>query len=181
MDNIEKHIQQHRDQFEVDFPNKHKLWENLEQHIAPQKKVIPLWQNRWLQVAAAACLTGIIAIFILKQQAAQDSTAICSIDGVSKEFCMQVNVYESDIQEKLNTLSATDLTIPKEVESEVTLDSPMKVMLLNELKKNPNNPKIQDAILKYYKAKLELVQRIEEVLKKQDKMINNETDHSTII
>jgi hypothetical protein len=52
---------------------------------------------------------------------------------------------------------------------------------MNELKKNPNNPKIKEAILKYYRAKLELIQRIEEVLKKQDKQMNNETDNSSII
>ena len=33
MDNIEKHIKQHRKEFDVDFPNKHKLWDNIEQNI----------------------------------------------------------------------------------------------------------------------------------------------------
>jgi glutamine synthetase type III len=94
---------------------------------------------------------------------------------------MQVNDYESNIQQKLSTINTNEVSIPKEVENEVTLNSPMKVVLLNELKKNPDNPKIKDAILKYYKAKLELIQRIEEVLKKQDKTINNETDNSTVI
>ncbi len=180
MDNIEKHIKANKKEFEVDFPNKHKLWENIEQNITT-KKVIPLWQNRFVQFAAAASLIGIIAVFVLKNQTQSNTNTICSIDGVSKDFCMQVNNYESDIQQKLSTLNSSDLTIPKEVEDEVMLDSPMKVMLLRELKENPNNPKIKDAILKYYKAKLELIQRIEEVLKKQDKLINNETDNSTII
>lgn len=180
MDKIDKHIQEHRKDFDVEFPNKHKLWENLEQHITADKKVIPLWQRRWIPFAAAACLTGLIVLFVF-QHKQQQPTTICSINGVSKEFCMQVNTYETDILDRINTLNATDLSIPKEVESEITLDSPMKVMLLNELKKNPNNPKIQEAILKYYKAKLELVQRIEEVLKKQEKGINNETNNSTLI
>ena len=180
MDNIEKHIKENKKAFDVDFPNKHKLWENIEQNIST-KKVIPLWQNRFVQFAAAASLIGIIAVFAFKNQPQKNTNTICSIDGVSKDFCMQVNTYETDIQQKLTTISSNDLSIPKEVENEVTLDSPMKVMLLNELKKNPNNPKIKDAILKYYKAKLELVQRIEEVLKKQDKLINNETDNSTVI
>ncbi len=180
MDNIEKHIKANKKEFEVDFPNKHKLWENIEQNITT-KKVIPLWQNRFVQFAAAASLIGIIAVFVLKNETQRTTNTICSIDGVSKDFCMQVNNYESDIQQKLSTLNDADLSIPKEVEDEVMLDSPMKVMLLRELKENPNNPKIKDAILKYYKAKLELIQRIEEVLKKQDKLINNETDNSTII
>lgn len=178
MDNIEKNIKQRRQEFDVDFSNKQKLWENIEQHLET-KKVIPIWRNRWMQVAAAACTVGIIALFAIKTQRHQNTTTICSIDGVSKEFCMQVNGYEADIQSKLTNLSSTKLEIPKEVENEVTLDSPMKVLLLNELKKNPDNPKIKDAILKYYKAKLELIQRIEDVLKKQDKSINNETDNST--
>lgn len=180
MDNIEKHIKANKKEFEVHFPNKHQLWENIEQTITT-KKVIPLWQNRFVQFAAAASLIGIIAVFVLKNETQSNTNTICSIDGVSKDFCMQVNNYESDIQQKLSTLNSSDLTIPKEVEDEVMLDSPMKVMLLRELKENPNNPKIKDAILKYYKAKLELIQRIEEVLKKQDKLINNETDNSTII
>lgn len=180
MDNIEKHIKANKKEFDVDFPNKHKLWENIEQNIAA-KKVIPLWQNRFVQFAAAASLIGIITVFALKNTTQNNTNTICSIQGVSKDFCMQVNNYESDIQQKLSTLNSSDLSIPKEVEDEVILDSPMKVMLLRELKENPNNPKIKNAILKYYKAKLELIQRIEEVLKKQDKLINNETDNSTII
>lgn len=180
MDNIEKHIKANKKEFDVDFPNKHKLWETIEQNIT-SKKVIPLWQNRFVQFAAAASLIGIIAVFVLKNETQSNTNTICSIQGVSKDFCMQVNNYESDIQQKLSTLNSSDLSIPKEVEDEVILDSPMKVMLLRELKENPNNPKIKDAILKYYKAKLELIQRIEEVLKKQDKLINNETDNSTII
>lgn len=179
MDNIEKNIRQHRNEFDVDFPNKNKLWENIEQKITPAK-TIPLWRNHWVQFAAAACMVGIIAVFVLKNQHQQTNT-ICSIDGVSKEFCMQVNSYEINIQQKLTSINSTDLSIPKEVENEVLLDSPMKVVLMNELKKNPDNPKIKDAIIKYYKAKLELVQRIEELLKKQDKTINNETDNSTVI
>ena len=107
-------------------------------------------------------------------------TTICSIDGVSKEFCMQINEYETDIQSKLISMDSTKLEIPKEVEQEVNADNPMKVILLNELKKNPNNPKIKDAILKYYKAKLELIERIEEVLKKQDKQIKNEISSNNI-
>ena len=180
MDNIEKHIKANKNEFEVDFPNKHQLWENIEQTITT-KKVIPLWQNRFVHFAVAASLIGIIAFFVLKNETQKNTNTICSINGVSKEFCRQVNNYETDIQQKLSTLNSSDLSIPKEVEEEVTLDSPMKVMLLKELKENPNNPKIKDAILKYYKAKLELIQRIEEVLKKQDKLINNETDNSTII
>ena len=180
MDNIEKHINANKNKFEVDFPNKHKLWSTIEQNIST-KKVIPLWKNHFIQFAAAASLIGIVAVLAFKNQTHNNTNTICSIDGVSKDFCMQVNNYESNIQQKLSTLNSSDLSIPKEVENEVTLDSPMKVMLLKELKENPNNPKIKDAILKYYKAKLELIQRIEEVLKKQDKLINNETDNSTII
>ncbi len=180
MNKLEKNIKEHRKEFEVEFSNKEKIWANIEQNIST-KKVIPFWKNHFVQFAAAASLIGIIAVFAFKNQSNNNTNTICSINGVSKDFCMQVNDYESNIQQKLTTISSNDLSIPKEVENEVTLDSPMKVMLLNELKKNPNNPKIKDAILKYYKAKLELIQRIEEVLKKQDKMINNETDNSTVI
>ncbi len=180
MDKLEKNIREHRKEFNVEFSRKDIIWENIEQNIST-KKVIPLWKNRFVQFAAAASLIGIIAIFVFKIQPQKNTNTICAIDGVSKEFCMQVNDYESNIQQKLTTISTNDLTIPKEVEEEVMLDSPMKVVLLNELKKNPDNPKIKDAILKYYKAKLELIQHIEEILKKQDKMINNETDNTTVI
>jgi hypothetical protein len=57
----------------------------------------------------------------------------------------------------------------------------MKAVLLEELKRNPENPKIKDAIVKYYQAKLELIQRIEEVLKKQQKSIYNETAINPVI
>jgi hypothetical protein len=55
MDNIDKYIKQHRQEFDVDFPNKQKLWDNIEQSVT-RKKVIPLWKNRWIQFAAAAAI-----------------------------------------------------------------------------------------------------------------------------
>ena len=134
-----------------------------------------------IQFAAAACMAGVITLFALKNGQERQTNTICSINGVSKDFCMQVNDYESNIQQKLSSFNSNETSIPKEVEEEITLDSPMKVVLLNELKKHPDNPKIKEAILKYYKAKLELIQRIEELLKKQDKTMNDETDNSTVI
>ena len=179
MDNFEKYLKENKHEFDVEFTNKHRVWENLEQKIAV-KKVIPIWKNRWIQFAAAACLVGVLVLKIATPNSTKNMTTICSIDGVSKEFCMQVNEYETDIQSKLLSMDSTKLEIPKEVEQEVNADNPMKVILLNELKKNPNNPKIKDAILKYYKAKLELIERIEEVLKKQDKQIKNEISSNNI-
>ncbi|MFN8260485.1 MAG: hypothetical protein U0X41_06030 [Chitinophagales bacterium] len=180
MDNIEKKIREHRGEFDVDFPGKLGVWDAIEQQMAP-KKTIPLWKNHWIQFAAAACMAGVITLFALKNGQERQTNTICSINGVSKDFCMQVNDYESNIQQKLSSFNSNETSIPKEVEEEITLDSPMKVVLLNELKKHPDNPKIKEAILKYYKAKLELIQRIEELLKKQDKTMNDETDNSTVI
>lgn len=180
MDKLEKYISENRHTFDVEFSNKEKIWKNIEQQL-PAKKVVPLWRNRFVQFAAAASVLGIITFIAFNRQEQNKTNTICSINGVSKEFCRQVNTYEADIQQRISTMNSTNFEIPEEVEREVILDSPMKVMLLQELKKNPNNPKIKEAILKYYKAKLELIERIEEVLKKQDKSINNETDHSTVI
>lgn len=179
MENLEKYIKENKKEFDVEFTNKDKLWNTLEQKIAP-KKTIPLWKNNGLKFAAAACIVSVIMLRIFYPNHKNDTTTICSINGVSKEFCMKVNDYETSIQSKLHSMDSIKLEIPKEVESEVNIDNPMKIILLNELKKNPNNPRIKDAILKYYKAKLELIERIEEVLKKQDKSINNEDSHNDI-
>lgn len=180
MDSLEKNIKQHRNKFETKFLNKQKVWDKIEQQIVPVK-TISIWKNAWIKFSAAALLSGILILTTLHFKSQKETNAICSINGVSKEFCMQVNNYEYNIQQKLNNISSTTISIPKEVEDEIILDSPMKVILLNELKKNPNNPKIKDAILKYYHAKLELIQRIEEILKKQNKSIYNETDNSNYI
>ncbi len=179
MDNLEKYLKNNKHEFDVEFENKSLLWEKLEQKIVV-KKPIPIWKNKWTQFTAAACLIGLIILKIAFPSIKNNNETICAIDGVSKEFCMQVNEYETDILLKLKSIDATKLEIPKEVEQEVNIDNPMKVLLLNELKKNPNNPKIKDAILKYYKAKLELIERIEEVLKKQDKQLKNESNSNNI-
>ena len=39
MDNIEKHIKENKEAFDVDFPNKQKLWENIEQNINTKKVI----------------------------------------------------------------------------------------------------------------------------------------------
>jgi hypothetical protein len=37
MDNLDKYIKQHRQEFDVDFPNKQKLWDNIEQSVNERK------------------------------------------------------------------------------------------------------------------------------------------------
>ena len=65
MDNFEKYLKENKHEFDVEFTNKHRVWENLEQKIAV-KKVIPIWKNRWIQFAAAACLVGVLVLKIDK-------------------------------------------------------------------------------------------------------------------
>jgi hypothetical protein len=180
MDKLEKYIRTHRKEFETAFPAKQEIWNDVEKHISPTKK-IPLWKNPRIQFSAAAILIAIISIFLLNRLTEKNDNTICSVKGVSREFCLVVNEYETDIQQKLISISSANLSIPEEIEGEITIDSPMKAMLLEELKRNPENPKIKDAIVKYYQAKLELIQRIEEVLKKQQKSIYNETAINPVI
>lgn len=181
MKKIEEYINQNREDFEVPFPKKNALWENLEQEITTnQPKKIRLL--KWWHISAAACIIGVV-LFIMFQNADRKSNnaTFCSVNGVSNTFCMQVNNYEADIQNTLKKMNDNNLEIPEEIRSEVKIESPTKKILMQELVKNPNNQNIQDAILKYYKAKLELVQRIEEVLKNQENNINNETSTNTVI
>lgn len=180
---IKEYITENRVDFEESFSNKNEIWKSLEQHIAPEKNMKKLFVIKyWRWSAVAACIVGVFVFFMFQNLSKKNNpTVFCSVNGVSKTFCQQINAYESDIQNTIIELHKNNLTIPDEVANEVKVDNPMKQILLNELIKNPNNQKIQEAILRYYKAKLELVQRIEEVLKNQEKNIQNETTNNTII
>lgn len=181
MKKIEEYINQNREDFEVLFSKKNALWENIEQGISNnQSKEIRVL--KWWHLSAAACIIGVVLFMVFQNvNNKSDTASFCSVNGVSKTFCMQINNYETDIQNTLKNMNDNNLDIPEEVKSEVKIDSPTKKILMQELIKNPNNQNIQDAILKYYKAKLELVQRIEEVLKNQENNINNETSTNTVI
>jgi hypothetical protein len=184
-DKLKKLIQENRAGFEDTAWDKHKVWNALEDKLYEQqidKKVIPLYRKTWIRVAAAAVIIG-IAVFIGQTLLKPKPTnQICSIQGVPAQFCTQVSTYEESLFEKcakLDKQKLKDVQIPADVLKEIELNTPEQQKLLNDLKSNPRNQYIQEAILEYYKAKLKLINRIEESVNKKNN--NKDETNSTYI
>lgn len=179
-DKLRNFIRENRSDFEETGWDKNKVWNNLEDRLFEQqhsreKKIIPLYRKTWIRVAAAAVIIG-IAVFIgnslIKPKPVNQ---ICSIQGVPAQFCSQVSTYEESLFEKYSKLDKQKLKqvqIPEDVLKEVEFNNPEQQRLLKDLKNNPQNENIQEAILEYYKAKLKLINKIEESINKQNKTKN---------
>ncbi|MDB5227738.1 MAG: hypothetical protein JWN78_1931 [Bacteroidota bacterium] len=183
-DKLKDFIRQHRSDFEETSWDKNKVWNNLEDKLFEQqlhsgeKKIIPLYRKTWIRVAAAAIIIG-IAVFIGNSMIKEKPVnQICSIQGVPAQFCSQVSSYEESLFQKYSKLDKQKLKqvqIPDDVLKEIEFNNPEQQRLLKDLKNNPQNQNIQDAILEYYKAKLKLINKIEESVNKKN-TTKNETN-----
>ncbi len=173
-DKWKEFARQNKADFEGQDWNKHQLWNTLEDELFAQQasatKVIPLHRKTWTRVAAAAIMVGIIVLGFQFFNRQQPPAQVCSIQGVPAQFCSQISTYQESFNEKYAQLDKEKLKqiqIPHDVLKEIELDNPEQQKLLNDLKNNPQNQYIQDAVLEYYKAKLKLVERIEESINKK--------------
>jgi hypothetical protein len=180
-DKLKDLIQNNRREFESPEWNKHKVWNALEDKLYEQQqksKVIPLYRKTWFRAAAAAVIIGVAAFIGRPLLRPKPVSQICAIQGIPAQFCTQVSTYQESLFEKYSKLDRQKLKeqqIPEDVLKEIELNSPEQRKLLNDLKNNPHNQYIQDAILEYYKAKLKLINRIEESVNKK----NEKKDETT--
>ncbi|MFN8282602.1 MAG: hypothetical protein U0U67_05270 [Chitinophagales bacterium] len=186
-DKLRDFIRQNKTDFDEPKFDKHKIWNALEDQLFEQQKqmtkVIPLYKKNWLRVAAAAVIVGVVIFTYKFTNQPKQENQICAIDGVPAQFCSQVSNYEETLLEKFSKLDKEKLKqiqMPDEVLKEVELNNPEQQKLLKDLKNNPQNQYIQEAIIDYYKAKLKLIDRIEETIQQHPKKQNNEKENTMV-
>ncbi|WP_295117265.1 hypothetical protein [uncultured Chitinophaga sp.] len=167
---FEDFIREHRNEFEQEGPSP-LLWEKLEKQLPlkPKTGIIRTLGRHWLKAAVAVFLL-INSVFVVqflsyKQRAQQQELLIPEVDEAGV-------YYTSQIEQRLDQINAyppAELGLDSSVRRELELKNDTYLMLEKELQNNPGNERIRAAMIRYYKMKLELL----------DKILEEHEHHST--
>lgn len=157
MDGFEKHIKDHREQFEEHKADREKMWRHISGELDGNEKIIPIWKRRWLQIAAGLIiLIGIIGVLRLNnmndQKVAQSSNVI-QID-LYYEHLVARHVQMVYDNPNLNEIEKREfLDFMKELDEEY-------VVLKTEMESDLDNEKVLEAIINNYKKRIEIIENL---------------------
>ncbi|UYQ94272.1 hypothetical protein MKQ68_04095 [Chitinophaga horti] len=157
---MEDFIRDNRSAFEEEGPSP-LLWEKLEKQLSVKRKVgiVRALGRHWLKVAAA-CLILINSVFLMQflqyKSQQQQHVMIPEIDEAGVYYTNQIE----QRLELINAYPAPELGLDSTVRNELQLKNDTYLMLEKELQANPGNERIRAAMIRYYKMKLELLDKI---------------------
>ena len=177
MDNFEKHIRDHADQFNERRADKDKMWAKISEELHQAKpKVIPLWKRPLFRVAASVLLLlGVASFFglsVLNNNAEKAQYA-------SKEL-MEIDMYYKDLVSYQVELVKNNKALSEDNKAEFLsfineLDAEYEV-LKEEMQKNLDNELVLEAIVSNYKKRIELIENLLHLLNESKKQ--DEDDHA---
>ncbi|MBX7224562.1 MAG: hypothetical protein K1X55_00900 [Chitinophagales bacterium] len=187
-DGLESFIRKNKGSFDKAAWDKDAIWQRLETELTQQPtkkgKMIDFFKNKWWQrsVAAVFVLGACFWLYNRQNNVSEKPIEVCSIKGVPATFCSEVINYEKTFQEKVKLLdkkALKEIDIPEVVINEITLTHHEQKELIDELRNNPQNKMVQEALIEYYQAKIKLLDRLEKSID-INKKYNNEKNHSDI-
>jgi hypothetical protein len=166
---LEDFIKSQRAAFEQEGPSP-RLWEQLEKQLPVKRKagVVRLLGRHWLKAAAVLLLVAnsfLLMQFLQFKKQQSQGVVIPELDEAGVYYTNQIE----ERLELIGTFPKTSLDLDSTAQRELSLKNDTYQMLEKELQRNPGNERIRAAMIRYYKMKLELL----------DKIIEAHEEHST--
>lgn len=161
-DDFDHFIRDHRDEFDELMPGQH-VWNHIEQRIQfvqPQTVKLISMARKYLLKVAVVLLLVMNASLLLRLTKIQQQPGLA---GINPELWQVHLYYATQIENKLQQIRLQQLEnigLPPSVLKELQLQSDAYNQLLQELKANPGNQRIQSALIQYYRLKLALLNKI---------------------
>ncbi|MEM9821217.1 MAG: hypothetical protein AAF985_09105 [Bacteroidota bacterium] len=181
-DNLEKFIQDHREEFDREIPSL-KVWAAIDKNLRdedeeqPTAKPRTMWRYAWIAASIAFLLaTGAL---IGVQMAEDGQAGIASLSDVSTEYAEMENYYQKQIQEKVAILARYD---DQTVTEDLKQVDEFMVELQEELKEAPkgNEEKIINAMIDNYQTKINILERVLERIQSTNRENSKSEENETI-
>ena len=178
MDHFKKHIDNQRDSFEIYSIDADKSWEKIESTLNRQdsKGIFLSWKSI-AQVAAILFLISVVAVgyFLNTQRLGIDRNGI-ALHNISPDLADTEAFYASQIEEKIELISAIGNGLSPEVSEQMALLDQDYQSLKDDLKDNADSEEVINAMIQYYRLKLTLLEKILEEIQKD----NERTDYEEV-
>ncbi len=159
MDNFEKHIRAHQNEFDEHTADKAGLWAKIEAELAPPK-VIPLWKSGGFKIAASMLLLvglGIIIGFFALNVSSEPTQLV-------DQELVDIDMHYKSLVSHQVRLVQNHPNLSEEDKAEFLgfideLDQEYELLRL-EMNKNLDNEMVLEAIVKNYKKRIELIENL---------------------
>ncbi len=166
---LEKYASDHREKLDAENPP-FGLWEGIEREITPSKK-----QFNWIWKAATITLLAICGLLIY-QLDQQNANRLYSLGDISEEYRKIEEGYKANI-------AALEASLPKEelssddfawVLEELKYLDKVNERFRRDIRDNPTDPRLIEALIDYYEKKLKLLRILELEINKRNNEKNRD-------
>ncbi len=178
MKKIEDIIKNNKEMFNSEEPFEGHF-ERFSQKLKNQsKRTFRIISIKILKVAIITLLIGLSAMWIYDNKIRPKSSTQYTLSNVSKEYAEVENYYISTINTSYNEIKSFDFyekNQKKMLLRELQGIDSLYISLQKDLKSNPTDQRIIDAMINYYQMKVELLNQIITQLKQLNNQLNNDS------
>jgi len=176
-DELKEFTEQNRDRFELPTPDLEMSWIGIESRLdRTEGKVINFPWRTFLKVAASIILVAVVALgyYANTRRIATENNGI-ALHDISKELAETEAFYAGEIQEKIQMLEVAEGSLDPEVRLQLDQMDEDYTELKNDLQDRADSEEVINAMIGYYRLKLELLEKIlDEIQETNEDKTNDE-------
>lgn len=155
-DNLKTHISNSREVFEIHELDLEKGWQELEPHLKPARPTI----SRWFYIGgiAATLLLGWVGLSFYKQKSME-------LPAAAREWMEAEGFYQQEIDDRWHLVKGK--VKDEQLLADLELMDEVLIELKTDLRENIDNEEVITAMMKSYRLKLKILDRILEQIEEQ--------------
>lgn len=180
-DDLKEFTEMNRDNFELPIPDLDNTWNDIESRLDKTRgKIIIFPWKTMLKAAASIALIAVIALgYYANSRRVDTQNNGIALHNISKELAETEAYYAGEIQEKIQMLEVAEGSIDPDVRMQLDrMDEDYKE-LKNDLQDRADSEEVINAMIGYYRLKLELLEKILDEIQETDEDKTND-EASTI-
>lgn len=174
-DDLKEFTEMNRDNFELPMPDLDAAWQGIEERLDDKKTVIFPWRTA-MKIAATLFLVAVVGIgYYVNTRRIDTQNNGIALHNISKELAETEAFYAGEIQEKIQMLEVAEGSIDPDVRLQLDQMDEDYNALKNDLQDRADNEEVINAMIGYYRLKLELLEKIlDEIQETNEDKTNDE-------
>ena len=173
-DDLKRHIQENREDFELYSLDAEALWTGIEEGLDHGKARFVSWKVG-LRIAASIAIIFVVSIGVIRvtDNAKRYADGI-SLKDLSPELAEAEYYYNRLVQEKFEVITSSHIKLDPVIQAEFQMLDSAYLELKNDLKDNVDSEEVIDAMIQNYRIKLQILEQILDNIQSNEDKENEE-------
>ncbi len=168
-DSLKKYVDENRMDFDIYQQDYDELWNGIEKKLQQKRSGHPTVFKTIMRIAASILIVCTVAMaYYMGKKSTEYNKHGIALHNISSEMAETEAFYISQINEKIEYIKDQNTPLNSDIwESLEMLDKDYE-QLKKDLKDNADSEKVIDAMINYYRLKLEMLEQISSELHEKD-------------